>query len=513
MARRRVVNFSKQQVAELTKTHKVIPLVESLFSTSETPLSVFEKLANGKPGSFLLESAEQGVWARYSFVGVNARGYLVQNPGESINWVSSQSFTALPSGAELDTSSATSAIEQVRSAWSSAPIPNLPPLVSGLVGAIGWDMIREFENLANAPKADFQAPVVCLAMFAEIVALDHHTGTLHLISNIFVEDAFELDDAYEQASARIAELRNGLLKPHEPFLAQAPDTTILDSKANTPKAEFLDAVERAKQYVRIGDVFQVVLSQRFDVQVTAKPLDVYRVLRSMNPSPYMYLLNLEDSVGEFAIVGASPEALVTVTGNHVVTHPIAGSRPRGSSVDQDNDFGDSLQQDAKERAEHLMLVDLARNDLLKVCRADSLKVSEFMELHRYSHVMHLVSTVEGELRDGQSPVDAFKATFPAGTLSGAPKPRALEIIDELEPSARGLYGGVVGYFDFSGNADLAIAIRTALLRDGVARIQAGAGLVLDSDPESEWQECLNKASAPIRAVNAANKLQILSRGE
>ncbi|MEN9714090.1 MAG: hypothetical protein RLZZ164_754 [Actinomycetota bacterium] len=501
-----------QQVADLATTHKVIPLVESLFSTSETPLSVFEKLANGKPGSFLLESAEQGVWARYSFVGVNARGYLLQNPGEPISWCSSREHPALPTGEDLDTTSAIAAIEQVRSAWTSAPIPDLPPLVSGLVGAIGWDLIREFENLENAPKADFQAPIVCLAMFSEIVALDHHTGTLHLISNIFVENGCDLESSYKQASARIADLRSGLLKPHEPFLAQAPDTTILESKANTPKSEFLEAVEKAKEYVRIGDVFQVVISQRFDVEVSAKPLDIYRVLRSMNPSPYMYLLNLEDAAGEFAIVGASPEALVTVTGKHAVTHPIAGSRPRGANVDQDNDFGTSLQQDAKEKAEHLMLVDLARNDLLKVCKADSLKVSEFMQLHRYSHVMHLVSTVEGELRDDMSPVDAFKATFPAGTLSGAPKPRALEIIDELESSARGLYGGVVGYFDFSGNADLAIAIRTALVRDGVARIQAGAGLVLDSDPESEWQECLNKASAPIRAVNAANTLQTLNQG-
>ena len=501
-----MLNYTLEDVKKQALDHKVIPVIDTLFSTSETPLSVFEKLANGREGAFLLESAEQGVWARYSFVGVSSRGYLLQEQDGAIAWNSPAGFEALPNGVALDTRAALDAIEQVRAAWSSAPIAGLPPLVSGLVGTIGWDLIREIESLPNRPATEFAAPVVCLSMFSELVVLDHHNGSIQLVSNIFVGDHESLDDAYANAQRQLNELREGLSKPTQPFIAELPDAEI-SYRARTEKADFLAAVEKSREYIRIGDVFQVVISQRFDADVTASPLDVYRALRSLNPSPYMYLLNLADAAGEFSVVGASPEALVTVKQGHAITHPIAGSRPRGADIDQDLEFGESLQGDAKEKAEHLMLVDLARNDLLKVCEPDTLKVSEFMQLHRYSHVMHLVSTVEGDLREGQSPVDAFRATFPAGTLSGAPKPRALEIIDELEPAARGNYGGVVGYIDFSGNADLAIAIRTAFIRDGVARVQAGAGLVLDSVAESEWQECINKASAPLRAIAVANAMK------
>lgn len=266
----------------------------------------------------------------------------------------------------------------------------------------------------------------------------------------------------------------------------------------------MGAVSEAKKHIERGDVFQVVLSQRFDLDLQATPLDVYRALRALNPSPYMYLLQQSDEEGPYSVVGSSPEALVTVTEGDAVMHPIAGSRPRGSSVEADQANEASLLEDNKERAEHLMLVDLARNDLLKVCSPDSIEVTEFMAVHRFSHIMHLVSTVEGRVREGQSAVDVFRATFPAGTLSGAPKPRALEIIDALEPSSRGIFGGVVGYFDFDGSADLAITIRTAFLRDGIARIQAGAGIVLDSVPQTEFDETRTKAAAPARAVQAAN---------
>ncbi len=505
-----LLNYSLQDVIEQSKSHKVISVIDTLFSTSETPLSVFEKLTQSRNGTFLLESAEQGVWARYSFVGVNARGYLLQEQDRSITWHSAAGLPALPDGSTLENSSALEAIEQLRAAWSSAPIEDLPPLVSGLVGTIGWDLIREIESLPNRPTTEFVSPVVCLSMFSELVVLDHHTGSIQLVSNIFVGDHDSIEAGYDHAKRMLGELREGLSRPSEPFIAELPEAEI-EYRARTNKGDFLDAVERAREYIRIGDVFQVVISQRFDADVKASPLDVYRALRSLNPSPYMYLLNLADSAGDFAVVGASPEALVTVKQGHAITHPIAGSRPRGADIDQDLEFGESLRGDAKEKAEHLMLVDLARNDLLKVCEPDSLKVSEFMQLHRYSHVMHLVSTVEGNLREDQSPLDAFKATFPAGTLSGAPKPRALEIIDELEPAARGNYGGVVGYIDFSGNADLAIAIRTAFIRNSVAHVQAGAGLVLDSVAESEWQECINKASAPLRAIAVANAMKRVQR--
>jgi anthranilate synthase component I len=276
--------------------------------------------------------------------------------------------------------------------------------------------------------------------------------------------------------------------------------------SRTSHDDFLSAIDIAKEHVRAGDVFQVVLSQRIDIEVKARPIDVYRVLRALNPSPYMYLLNYSDNNGDYAVVGSSPEALVKVSGSKVVMHPIAGSRPRGADQGQDEANAESLLADHKERAEHLMLVDLARNDLLKVCEPSSVSVTQFMKIERFSHIMHLVSTVEGQLASGETPINVFKATFPAGTLSGAPKPRALEIIDDLESSNRGIFGGVVGYLDFEGNADLAIAIRTAFIRDGVARVQAGAGIVLDSVPESEYQETIAKMSAVVASIDRANAL-------
>jgi anthranilate synthase component 1 len=301
-------------------------------------------------------------------------------------------------------------------------------------------------------------------------------------------------------------MKNQLLKPTVPFIADVDFEVEPVFSRRTSDLEFFDLVNKAKKQVVAGDVFQVVISQRFDTPVSATPLDVYRMLRAINPSPYMYLLNFFDDDGQFSVVGSSPEALVRVKAGAAVLHPIAGSRPRGVNVEADTAMAEELLGDAKEKAEHLMLVDLARNDLLKVCDASSVNVTEFMTVERYSHIMHLVSTVEGTLRDGVSAVSVVRATFPAGTLSGAPKPRALEIIEDLEPTNRGLFGGVVGYFDFAGNADLAIAIRTAVIRDGVAHVQAGAGIVLDSVAELENQETLNKASAPLRAIQAANTM-------
>ena len=283
--------------------------------------------------------------------------------------------------------------------------------------------------------------------------------------------------------------RQGLAQPSEAWLAHVDLATPADPVSRTPKDDFLGAVTEAKRRIVDGDIFQVVISQRFELDCPAPAVDVYRVLRALNPSPYMYLLALErPDGGEYTIVGSSPEALVKVQNGRAFTHPIAGSRPRGATPEEDLDLETALLADEKERAEHLMLVDLARNDLLKVCAAGSVEVTEFMRVERFSHIMHIVSSVEGDILPGATAIDVFRATFPAGTLSGAPKPRALEIIDELEPAQRGVYGGVIGYFGFSGDADLAIAIRTATIMDGVARVQAGGGLVADSVPESEFQE-------------------------
>jgi anthranilate synthase component 1 len=507
------MNICLEQARELALKHRVVPVIQTLFSGSETPLSLFEKLAANKPGSFLLESAEQGVWSRYSFVGVNNRGTLTQSNASGKAdaapvWNSQSGAAALPDGGVLS-SKPLEALSQLQQAWTSPAVADVPPLTSGLVGLVGWDMVRQIENLPNGPKADFVAPSMAFAMFQDLVIVDHLTSNLLLVSNLFITKNLNIDEAYSEAVSRIGKLREDILQPLPGQLAELDLNSGIQSKPRVDKQSFLDAVESSKDFVRIGDVFQVVLSQRFDIEVSASPLEVYKVLRALNPSPYMYLLNFEDEAGAYAVVGSSPEALVKVQNGRAITHPIAGSRPRGAGFDEDQDLANDLLADAKERAEHLMLVDLARNDLLKVCEPSSVSVTEFMQVHRFSHIMHLVSTVEGEVRKDQTPVDVFKATFPAGTLSGAPKPRALEIIDELEESARGVYGGVVGYFDFAGNADLAIAIRTAFIRDGVARVQAGAGVVLDSVPETEYQETVNKAGAPSRAVTAASGMRKL----
>ena len=502
------LNTTLEQALALAKDHKVIPVIRTLFAGNETPLSIFEKLAAGKTGSFLLESAEQGVWARYSFVGVNNRGSILHD-SRGTRWVSASNQSPLPDATQKLSSEPLGALAQLQAAWTSKPIPGVPPLVNGLVGAIGWDMIRQIENLPNPPKSDFEAPVLAMVMFRDLVIVDHYTSSVMLVSNIFVTDEVELNLAFEQATTRINQMQDQLLAPAAGQLSVFDSSVEIAPEYRVDKADFLNAVESAKHFVRIGDVFQIVLSQRFDVECTAAPLDVYRVLRSLNPSPYMYLLNFEDESGPYSVVGSSPEALVQVQNGKATTHPIAGSRPRGANLDADLELAKDLVGDAKERAEHLMLVDLARNDLLKVCKPDSVTVTEFMQVHRYSHIMHLVSTVEGQIRQDQSAVDVFKATFPAGTLSGAPKPRALEIIDELEVAGRGIYGGVVGYFDFAGNADLAIAIRTAFIRNGRASVQAGAGLVLDSVAEMEYQETVNKAGAPLRAIATANTLKLV----
>lgn len=500
------VQFSAAEVVALAEMHRVIPLIETLFSGTETPMSIFEKLAANKPGSFLLESAQHGVWARYSFIGVNNRGLLTQDSHGTVTWNSSTSQAPLADGSFDLPKSALDAVAQIQASWTSVSVGDLPPLTSGLVGVMGWDLIREIENLPPASEKDFPSPILALAMFRDLVIVDHETNCVLLVSNIFAGKDDDVQELYSQALEHIDAMRADLLKPINSIIADIDFNTDYTAEHATEKASFLDAIDKAKHYVRIGDVFQVVLSQRFDLATKASAIDAYRVLRALNPSPYMYLLNFEDNNGPYAIVGSSPEALVSVTNGRAVTHPIAGSRPRGVNHEADQAFENELVADNKEKSEHLMLVDLARNDLLKVCEPNSVTVTEFMQVHRFSHIMHLVSTVEGEVAKDCTPIDVFKATFPAGTLSGAPKPRALEIIDELENSNRGIFGGVVGYFDFAGNADLAIAIRTAFIRDGVAHVQAGAGIVLDSVPESEYQETLAKASAPLRAIAAADAM-------
>lgn len=477
----------------------VIPVIRRLFSGTETPLGVYQKLCGTKPNTFLLESAEQGVWGRYSFVGVASRGQLISTQ-EQATWVSD--LPALPSGEELP-KDPLAALELMQSSWISDPAEF--PLSSGLVGFAGWGLTGLIEKMPEQKPADYEIPLYGFNQFSELVVLDHQKSELILVSVVFLDGQGTREQKLTEAQLRLDWLQSAVSEP-TPARLSTPRWPEPSFTSNTSSADFLEAVEKAKDHVRLGDVFQVVISQRFDQEVFADALAIYSSLRAVNPSPYMYLMRWQDQSGEYAIAGSSPEALIKVSGDKVITHPIAGSRPRGKDTASDITNAEDLLADAKERSEHLMLVDLARNDLLKVCDPGSLRVSEFMEIHRFSHIMHLVSTVEGTLRTELNAVKALLATFPAGTLSGAPKPRALEIIHDLEPSARGLFGGVVGYFDFQGNADLAIAIRTALIRDGVARIQAGAGIVLDSVPVSEYEETLAKAAVVLRAVASANEM-------
>ena len=495
-------NVSKDQFLASAKLGNVVPVFLTLFGGNDTPVGIYEKLSAGRSGTFLLESAEQGVWSRYSFIGVSSRASFIETDNE---FIVQGSQLALPDGGGLP-NKPLDAIKLVQSSWNTLPMEDLPPLTSGLVGLFSWDVIRDIEDLPDAPALDYERPKIHLEMVQDIIVLDHKTSTVLIVSNIYCDNDSDYDLAYDEAIARILNLKTRLSEPTQQTLSSSSSETRLERKSRISHEEFLSTVEIAKEHVRAGDVFQVVLSQRIDMEVQARPIDVYRVLRALNPSPYMYLLNYSDPNGEYAVVGSSPEALVKVSGTKVVMHPIAGSRPRGANLTEDEQFADSLLADQKERAEHLMLVDLARNDLLKVCEPASVTVTQFMKIERFSHIMHLVSTVEGDLASGNSPVDVFRATFPAGTLSGAPKPRALEIINALEAANRGIFGGVVGYLDFEGNADLAIAIRTAFIRNAVARVQAGAGIVLDSVPESEYQETLAKMSAVLAAIDQANAL-------
>ena len=493
--------------ARLEAGHRVVPVIRELFADGETPVGIYRKLAAGKPGTFLLESAEQGgIWSRFSFVGVASFGVLTQS-GDRATWLD----YGLPVERALGPDHPLSPLDSIShlyERWSTPQVPGHPPLTGGLVGFIGWEAIRQLEKLPNVPPADFDVPGQALSFVSELVVLDHRYGTVLLIATALNDGSEERDVLWGDAQRRLDAMQHGLSQPSEAWLAEVDLGVAPTPAPRTQPAEFAEAIERSKKYIRDGDVFQVVISQRFDHEVTAEPLDVYRVLRTLNPSPYMYLLTLLDPSGEpYSIVGSSPEALVKVDGQRVYMHPIAGSRPRGDTPEADVELGEELLADTKERAEHLMLVDLARNDLLKVCIPGTVEVTEFMQVERFSHIMHLVSSVEGNLNPEASSVDVFRATFPAGTLSGAPKPRALEIIDELEPAQRGVYGGVIGYFDFAGDADLAIAIRTATIVGGLARVQAGAGLVADSDPAAEHQESQNKAAAPLRAVAVANAMR------
>ena len=489
-----------EEFRNYAKDNNVIPVYRRILVDSETPLGLYKKLAKNNPGTFLLESAEHGgVWSRYSFIGVRSQTTLTEKDGRA-DWLGTPP-AGVPRGMDP-----LQALKLAVSHLKTPVIPGLPPLTGGLVGYMGYDAVRRLENIPTLALDDLNLPEIAFMLTSDLAVMDHSNGTVTLIANAINWDGSDnrVDEAYAESQERLDRMYQDLQSALPGDVSEIPEFSKPQFDRNISAEEFRAKVEIAKEEIRAGEAFQIVISQRFSTEAKADALDIYRALRLSNPSPYMYLFRF---AGGFEVVGSSPEALVKVTGREVMVHPIAGTRKRSASLEEDIRLGEELLADPKERAEHLMLVDLGRNDVGRVCTPGSVEVIDFMHIERYSHVMHIVSTVIGELADDAAPIDALFSVFPAGTLSGAPKPRAMEIIERLEPTRRGLYGGAIGYFDFTGNIDTCIAIRTALIKDGMAYVQAGAGVVADSDPESENQETINKAAAVLTAINTANAMR------
>jgi anthranilate synthase component 1 len=476
------VTPSLEEVRELARDCNLIPLRHTFVEDCETPISAFLKLRGDGP-AFLLESAEQGRVGRWSFIGFRPRSVLrwsLGDPGDPY---------------------ALAAAEVAR--HRQAPLPDLPPFSGGAVGCFGYDLVRTVEPLA-APNPDpLGIPDLALMLTDVLVAFDHLRRELTILANVYADDD-DLKASYAAAVEAIADVRRRLAGPvpqpvigHPPVRDRAADA--VEWTSNMPREQFEGMVERIVEYIHAGDAYQVVPSQRWSAEVPVEAFSIYRGLRAVNPSPYMYFLDF----GDFEIAGASPEPLVTVHDGRIETRPIAGTRPRGASAEDDARIAEELLADEKERAEHVMLVDLGRNDVGRVSEYGSVKVDAFMEIEAYSHVMHIVSRVSGRLRDGVGPLDALRSILPAGTLSGAPKVRAMQIIDELEPVKRGGYGGAIGYLSYTGDLDTCIHIRTVVVKDGVAHVQAGGGTVADATPAYELRESEAKARAVKQAIELA----------
>jgi anthranilate synthase component I len=530
-----VINPSRDQFRALARVHTVIPVWRELLADLTTPVAAYARLV-GEGTGFLLESVEHGEarWSRWSFIGRNplatltARGRTVDVAG----WI--------PPSVPRDRG-ILAALEELLRVWRAPSLLDLPPLHGGVLGYLGYDVVREVERLPDVPPDDLGHADAVVSVIGQLAAYDHWRQRVVLIDNVVVpDDATEgqLDVLYDGAAARLAELAADGARPLDEPLVEPPadDDPLPDVRSTMGTDLFARAVEVAREHILAGDIFQVVLSQRYDFDLDADAFDVYRVLRQVNPSPYMYFVrqpgrgsggsvpsgrgsgrSVPSGRGSgqrgLTLVGASPEPLVRLTDGRVISRPIAGTRRRGTTDEDDARLAAELREHPKEIAEHVMLVDLARNDVGRVVHFGTERVDEYMTLERYSHVMHLTSQVSGELAEGRSAIDVLRATLPAGTVSGAPKVRAMEIIDALEPTKRGPYAGVVGYLDFSGNIDTAIAIRTMVVADdGRASVQAGAGIVADSVPEHEDLECRNKARALLAAVPAARRMTAARRG-
>ena len=502
---------TRKEFLQLAKDHTLVPVCRTLTADLETPVSAFLRAAWQQPECFLLESVEGGEQVgRYTFIGLNPYKRIVSR-GREIAITEGRRTTRLQGDVFA-------ILRDALGGHKPARLPGLPPFTAGAVGFFAYDAVRQIERLPSTTADELAVPDACLLFFDEVLAFDHVRKQIWLVVTADVTLASP-GAAYDSAVRRLAKLEKRLAQPL-PKLKAPQAGAKLKVSPRTPKKAYKSAVERTKEYIAAGDAFQVVLSQRFDVNPGVDAFQVYRALRNVNPSPYMFFLRfaldgpLVDSqkktgrkaAERLELAGSSPELLVRVHGGKVEYRPIAGTRPRGANEEEDHKLGEEMLQDEKERAEHVMLVDLGRNDVGRVSNYGSVKVDRLMFIERYSHVMHIVSTIEGNLRKDLTAVDALRACFPAGTLSGAPKVRAMEIIEELEPARRGTYGGTVLYADFSGNLDSCIAIRSLMVKEGKGSVQAGAGIVADSDPEREYQESINKARAVIRAIERAREM-------
>ena len=498
---------SLDEFLKLAAQGNLIPVTRRLLADIETPLSAYRKI-RGPGESFLFESVEGGEHlGRYSFVGCNPRA-IIRQTGDRVELIENgkvvESYTvgitSQGNGAKM-VKDGLELVERTMKKYRPVPVPGLPRFTGGAVGFIGYEFIHDVEPIVPRPPHDeLRTPVMYFLIADQLLIFDRVAQTLTVLVNAVLEDAATPEEAYENATGEIERLISLLEQPSEHLPITLPEeVTPVPFESNVPREKFSANVLKAKEYITSGDIIQVVGSQRFSTPVKAAPLDIYRAARSINPSPYMFLLELNG----FSLVGASPEIHVRCEDRKVEIRPIAGTRPRGKTPEADSALQKELLADPKERAEHVMLVDLARNDLGRVCDFGTVQVKDLMIVERYSHVMHIVSQVEGALSKDKTPYDLMRATFPAGTLSGAPKIRAMQIISELEQTARGPYGGCVGYFSFNGNLDCCITIRTALLKDGKAYVQAGGGWVNDSTPDGEYEETVNKAKAMLKAVALA----------
>ncbi|HDY87035.1 MAG TPA: anthranilate synthase component I [bacterium] len=481
-----------EELKQQTREGTVVPVVKTILADTETPVSAYLKIRDRSTYSFLLESVEGGEKiARYSFLGSDPylifRSTGVTGTVRDLNTGVERRFNGDPIGE----------LRKIMARYKTAGFPGLPRFTGGGVGYFSYDAVRLVEDIPDTTRDDYGMDDIFFMFFDTILVFDNIGHTISIISNIHTDEEDSIEERYKEAVARIEKLETSLLKHSAP--PPAKGTGHFEAVPNIDKTIYMKNVQRGKEYIYAGDIIQVVLSQRFEREITVAPFDIYRMLRIVNPSPYMFFISTDKA----DIAGASPEMFVRVEGGEMEVRPIAGTRRRGATPEEDNELAEDLRNDEKERAEHIMLLDLGRNDVGRVAQYGTVRVEETMFIERYSHVMHMVSSVKGNLNEDMDRFDAILSFFPAGTLSGAPKIRAMEIIDELETTKRGIYGGAIGYADYQGNVDSCIAIRTILIKDGKAYIQAGAGIVADSVPEREYQECVNKAMAMFKAIEMA----------